>query len=64
MIISNTVLNEDGSYDFDFHVDNNECAFLVNFAVQEMIRRGLISLSIEEAQQELDLFKENGVAVN
>ena len=24
MLISNCVKNEDGSYDFDFHVDNNE----------------------------------------
>ena len=64
MIISNCVLNEDGSLDFDFHVDENEAAFLMDFSIKELVRRGIFSVAAQEVEQELDLFKKNGGQVS
>jgi len=60
MLISNCVKNEDGSYDFDFHVDNDEAAFLMDHAVKNLIHHGIININLDAAQQELDLFKQEG----
>lgn len=60
MIINNCVQNSDGSLDFDFHVDSNEASFLMDFAIKELVRRGVFTIAAEEAQQELDLFKQEG----
>ena len=60
MIISNCVQNEDGSLDFEFHVDSNEAAFLMDFSIKELVRRGVFTIAAEEAEQELNLFKEEG----
>lgn len=60
MIISNCVQNEDGSLDFEFHVDANEAAFLMDFSIKELVRRGVFTIAAEEAEQELNLFKEEG----
>ena len=64
MIISNCVLNEDGSLDFDFHVDEPEAAFLMDFSIKELVRRGVYSVAAQEVEQELDLFRENGGQVS
>ena len=64
MIISDCVQNKDGSLDFDFHVDANEAAFLMDFSIKELVRRGIFSVSVDEIEQELDLFKENGGQVS
>ena len=60
MIISNCVQNEDASLDFDFHVDQNEAAFLMDFSIKELVRRGVYTVAVDQVEQELDLFKENG----
>ena len=60
MIISNCVQNSDGSLDFDFHVDANEASFLMDLAIKELVRRGVLTIATETAQQELDLFKQDG----
>lgn len=60
MIISNCVINEDGSYDFDFHVTKDEAAFLMDLAVKSLVHRGIIQLAESEAKQEFELFKEEG----
>ena len=60
MIISNCVQNNDGSLDFDFHVDPNEASFLMDLAIKELVRRGVFSIATDVAQQELDLFKQEG----
>ena len=60
MIINNCVQNSDGSLDFDFHVDPNEASFLMDLAIKELVRRGVFSIATDQAQQELDLFKEEG----
>lgn len=52
--------NEDGSLDFEFHVDANEAAFLMDFSIKELVRRGVFTIAAEEAEQELNLFKEEG----
>jgi hypothetical protein len=57
-------VNEDGSYDFDFHIEENECGFLVNIAVQELVRRGVITLAVEQAEQEVELIKQSGDKLN
>lgn len=57
MLISNCVQNDDGSLDFDFHVDPDEAAFLMDFAIKSLIHNGIIKVNEEENQQ-LDLFPE------
>lgn len=56
MNISNCVQNEDGSLNFDFHVDMNEAEFLLDFAIKALLERGIISINATEAEQQLDLF--------
>jgi len=64
MIISNCVQNDDGSLDFDFHVETNEAAFLMDYAVKDLIHHGIIKVNVEDVQQELDLFKQDGGKVS
>jgi len=45
MIIKNLRKNEDGSYDFEFSVGEEEAEFLMDYAIQDLIRRGVISLN-------------------
>jgi len=56
--------NDDGSLDFDFHVDPKEAAFLMDYAIKELVRRGVFTVATEVAEQELDLFKQEGGQVN
>ena len=60
MIISNCVQNNDGSLDFDFHVDANEASFLMDFAIKELVRRGIFEIATDEAEQELEFLKQEG----
>lgn len=60
MLISNCVANEDGSYDFDFHVDPKEAAFLMDHAIKDLIHHGVIQVNLEQAEQEFELHKELG----
>lgn len=64
MIISNCVQNSDGSLDFEFHVDANEASFLMDVAIKELVRRGVLSIATDTAQQELDLFTNEGGQLN
>jgi hypothetical protein len=64
MIITNCIQNKDGSLDFDFHVDANEASFLMDFSIKELVRRGIIDVATNAAEQELSLFKEDGGQVN
>ena len=64
MIRNNCIQNSDGSLDFDFHVDPNEASFLMDLAIKELVRRGVFSIATDVAQQELDLFKEDGGMVS
>lgn len=63
MLISNCVKNDDGSYDFDFHVTKDEAAFLMDLAVKSLVHRGIIQLAEQEAEQEFEIFKEDGGVV-
>jgi hypothetical protein len=65
MIIKNCVELEDGSYDFDFNVDEKEAAFLMDHAIKDLIRLGIIHVASQEeqflAQTEVDdLIKDGG----
>lgn len=64
MLISNCVQNDDGSLDFDFHVDSNEASFLMDYAVKDLIYNGILKVNIQDAEQELELYKEEGGKVN
>jgi len=64
MIIRDCMQNDDGSLDFDFHVDPKEAAFLMDYAIKELVRRGVFTVATEVAEQELDLFKQEGGQVN
>lgn len=58
MNITNCVQNDDGSLDFDFHVDKNEAEFLMDFAIKVLLEKGIISIQATEVAQQLDLFPE------
>jgi hypothetical protein len=65
MIIKNCVELENGGYDFDFNVDEKEAAFLMDHAIKDLIRQGIIRVASEEeqflAQAEVDdLIKDGG----
>lgn len=64
MVISNCVQNDDGSLDFDFHVDQEEAAFLMDHAVKDLIHNGIIQVNIQNAEQQMALFKEEGGKLN
>jgi len=53
MIIKNLRRNEDGSYDFDFQVDNLEAEFLMDHAIKDLIRAGIIKINEGDAEFEL-----------
>jgi hypothetical protein len=36
----------------------------MDFSIKELVRRGIFSVSVDEIEQELDLFKENGGQVS
>jgi hypothetical protein len=58
------VQNKDGSLDFEFHVDSKEAAFLMDYAIKELVRRGVFEVATDAVQQELNLFKDEGGHVN
>ena len=65
MIIKNCVELDDCSYDFDFNEDEKEAAFLMDHAIKDLIRQGIIRVASEEeqflAQAEVDdLIKDGG----
>ena len=60
MLISNCVANKDGSYDFDFHVEPTEAAFLMDHAIKDLIHHGIINVNLDQAEQEFELYKELG----
>jgi len=64
MIIRDCVQNKDGSLDFNFHVDPDEASFLMDFAIKELVRRGVFTVATDVVEQELDLFKQEGGHVN
>jgi hypothetical protein len=54
MIIKNLRKNEDGSYDFDFSVDNLEAEFLMDHAIKDLIRNGIIKVNEGDAEFEIE----------
>ena len=63
MLISNCVVNEDGSYDFNFHVNPEEAAFLMDHAIKNLVHHGIINVNLDQAEQEFELHKELGGVV-
>jgi hypothetical protein len=60
MIINNCNRNDDGSLDFEFHVDEEEAAYLMDHAVKNLIAKGALHVEIQQAEQEFALFKHEG----
>ena len=58
MILKNLRKNEDGSYDFDFTVSEIEAEFLMDFAIQDLIRQGIISVSSKESDMEFEFVEQ------
>jgi len=54
MIIKNLRKNEDGSYDFDFSVDNLEAEFLMDHAIKDLIRAGIIKINEGDAEFQIE----------
>jgi len=54
MIIKNLRKNEDGSYDFDFSVDNLEAEFLMDHAIKDLIRNGIIKVNEGDAEFQIE----------
>jgi hypothetical protein len=59
MIIKNLRKNEDGSYDFDFSVDNLEAEFLMDHAIKDLIRAGIIKINEEDTELEIRGMEQN-----
>lgn len=59
MIIKNLRRNEDGSYDFDFSVDNLEAEFLMDHAIKDLIRAGIIKINEEDTELEIRGMEQN-----
>lgn len=64
MLIKNCVQNEDGSLNFEFFVDRDEAAFLMDYAVKDLIHFGIISVKEQEDEQQISLFPEDGDEVH
>lgn len=60
MLIKNCVQNDDGSLDFDFHVDTDEAAFLMDYAIKSLVFEGILKVQTDQAEQELEIIKDNG----
>lgn len=56
--------NEDGSLNFEFFVDREEAAFLMDYAVKDLIHFGIISVKQQEDEQQISLFPEDGDEVH
>ena len=54
MIIKNLRKNDDGSYDFDFKVTDVEAEFLMDHAIKDLIRAGIIKIN-EEATLDFNI---------
>jgi hypothetical protein len=54
--ISNCVQNDDGSLDFNFHVNEEEAAFLMDFAIKSLIHQGIIKVTAESQEISLETF--------
>jgi len=59
MIIKNLRKNKDGTYDFDFSVDNLEAEFLMDHAIKDLIRNGIIKVNEGDAELEIRGMEEN-----
>jgi len=59
MIIKNLRKNKDGSYDFDFQVDNLEAEFLMDHAIKDLIRAGIIKINEEDTELEIRGMEQN-----
>ena len=64
MLIKNCVQNEDGSLNFEFFVDREEAAFLMDYAVKDLIHFGIISVKEQEDEQQISLFPTDGDEVH
>jgi hypothetical protein len=58
------VQNKDGSLNFEFLVDNEEAAFLMDYAVKDLIHFGIISVHKQDEEQQVSLFPEDGDEVH
>lgn len=56
--------NEDGSLNFEFFVDREEAAFLMDYAVKDLIHFGIISVKEQEDEQQISLFPNDGDEVH
>lgn len=56
--------NDDGSLNFEFFVDRDEAAFLMDYAVKDLIHFGIISVKEQEDEQQISLFPEDGDEVH
>jgi hypothetical protein len=53
MILKNLRKNDDGSYDFDFSVSEDEAEFLMDYAIQDLIRHGIIKVAEGDAELQI-----------
>ena len=53
MLIKNLRKNDDGSYDFDFSVSDVEAEFLMDHAIKDLIRAGIIKMNEGDAEFEI-----------
>jgi hypothetical protein len=50
MILKNLRKQDDGSYDFDFTVSPEEAEYLMDFAIQTLIKEGVIKVTSGDSE--------------
>lgn len=58
MILKDLKKNTDGTYSFDFIISEEENEYLVEFAIQQLIKEGIISLTTK-ADQEFEFLSDD-----
>lgn len=58
MIIKNSSQNPDGTLNFDLQMEQSEADFLISYAVNNLVNRGLINMSDNGEDVEYDPFPE------
>ena len=58
MILKDLKKNTDGTYSFDFTISEEENEYLVEFAIQQLIKEGIISLTTK-ADQEFEFLSDD-----
>lgn len=61
LIVKSVTKNNDGSYDTNWQLTEDQMAFLLTFAINSLVAEGLVQIKEQSAEQ-LELFEPEGKA--